>query len=103
MRQHRFLALASIAILAIVATTSGSRSAAKDDDKPQAATANPFEGKYLVIRLDRALDEHAAYLKEVRIRKIGDDAFLVGTGFGLGSKSNWYVGRNIWLSLHHVE
>ncbi len=100
---HRFLAAASIAAMAVAMAALSSPAAADEAAGARGDEPNPFEGKYLMIRLDRALDEHAAYLKDARITKIGDDVFLAGTGFTLGAKSKWYAGRNVWLSLHHVE
>lgn len=65
--------------------------------------ADRFEGKHLIIRMDRALDERDAYLQKVRVQTIGGESFLVGQGISLGPKWKSYEGRTVWVSVRHIE
>lgn len=65
--------------------------------------SNRFEGKFLIIRMDRSLDEKSAYLQQVHLEKIGGEPFLVGKGISLSPERKSYEGRTIWVSIHHIE
>jgi hypothetical protein len=61
-----------------------------------------FEGKFLAVTLKSNKDlTHA--LKALKLRKIGNQLFVVGTGLDTGSGQKDYVGLSVWLALNDVS
>jgi hypothetical protein len=106
MKSSRWIIVCALAVFTVFMFTAWHGNGAEQDDNKSTATGsepNPYEGKMLVIRMDRTLDERGAYLQKVHIQKIGGETFLVGEGFSLGPKWKNYEGRIIWVSIHHIE
>lgn len=105
MKSNRWIIFCALAAFTAFAFTAWHGMGAEQDNKPAATDTepNPYEGKFLIIRMDRALDERGAYLQRVHIQKIGGEPFLVGEGISLGPNWKRYEGRIIWVSIHHIE
>jgi hypothetical protein len=61
-----------------------------------------FEGKFLAVTLKSNKDlTHA--LKGLKLRKLGNQLFIVGTGVDTGSGQKEYIGLNVWIALGDVS
>jgi hypothetical protein len=71
----------------------------RDDDKPSPAKSSDFEGKVVAV-LARGGTE-AAILEEVRVRHLGEKAFLVGKR-AMTTQSRW-GGVVTWIAIEDVN
>ncbi len=53
--------------------------------------------------MDRALDEHPAWVHEVHLDNIGGDSFLVGRQFWVSKEGKSEDGDIMWISIHHIQ
>jgi hypothetical protein len=108
MKSRRWIVLALV-VVAFWTVACWQGRGAEDATQPSTAAtkpgadANQFEGKLLIVRTDRALDEKGAYLQKVHVQTIGSETFLVGQGIALNPKWKGYEGQTIWVSVHHIE
>src|SRR5262245_3790880 len=66
--------------------------------KEEAQGKFPFGTKVLVISL-KSDAESGATLEKAELRRVGDQAFLVGTAVDDGGEGNWSKGRTTWVPL----
>ena len=60
-----------------------------------------FSGKILIISTKSSAD-HGMYLQDVKIQKIEEVSFLVGTAVDTGVPGDWVKGRKVWVSVADV-
>ena len=74
--------------------------AARGQGPPPAPEA--FQGKYLLV-YKKSDPSYSITLAKVEVQKLGDVAFLVGTGADDGNPDNWQAGLTIWVALDDVS
>ena len=63
--------------------------------------AGGFAGKVLVVGMQSSPSKGAT-LKQVRVERIGDREFLVGTAIDTGHDAEWRADRVVWIALEDV-
>jgi hypothetical protein len=68
--------------------------------KTVAQSDAPFSGK--IVILSSRSTKHGGMLEDPRIKRIGEQVFVVGKGIYLDEGSEWYNGRTVWVALNEV-
>jgi hypothetical protein len=74
---------------------------AAERQEGQSTAGSPFGGKILTISL-RSDPDAGCVVKDVSLRRLGEQSFLVGTGVDTGHPDNWQEGRTIWVAIDDV-
>jgi hypothetical protein len=62
-----------------------------------------FEGKWLAVELDRALDQHTTWIHDSHVQTLGNESFLIGKSFSLTSEGKNEDGETMLVPIHHIE
>lgn len=92
-RMKVLLFLCPILLLAIGLAASG--------EEPNANGANEFKDKIVVISC-KSDSSTGACLKDVQVRTLGQETFLVGTAVDSGHPEDWIKGRRVWIGVSDI-
>ena len=98
---HRLISTLGISIVAAVLLAAFGSPAMSGDvvssDKDE--SAKQFAGKFLSI-LRKSGPDSPTNLEKVRVMKLEDRSFLVGTGSD--TPDNWQKGRTVWVAIDDI-
>jgi hypothetical protein len=102
MNRRRMPLVLTLAAVIVVASLYWCLSPSRSSQAaPAPSSDDAFRKKVLLVHTSSMMS--AFILEKAQIRKIGDQFWLVGTGAADGRTHGWNKGRNVSLSMDHID
>jgi hypothetical protein len=89
-------------VTALFLTSASSAEKETAEKQPNAAIANPFEGKMVTLYFSGQRMETGMVVEEAEIKEVGGRKMLVGIGADTGQKQNWTTGVPVGVAWDSV-